>query len=314
MAGSSTELSSPEATTDAPSAPGTSVTVVGGGIAGITAALKLGKLGYKVKLIEARPFLGGNLSAHWDEKREENERVYHDVYPHMFSTFYTNFWELLEKDLATVGMIKEEHFEPRNLMKMLNADGGYDTITDGAPIKNTLLNLLRGPQPAADMIVWAYSLLDLMSQHGSRDRLLDQFSVNGFMRSKAYATERAARMHEFALLIIWSAHSYDISAAPYADFFRLALRKGPPLTWVMKGDLHNHLIKFVLAELERLGVDVVTNTQVTRIQVKNDRVDYLRLQPAKFDRVTLKPHFLERTKQKRLRTFCWQSVLAHSGI
>jgi len=73
-----------------------SVAVVGGGIAGLTAALRLSERGYKVTLYEEKPYLGGNFSAH----RDDGEDVYHDIYPHMFSNFYVNFWDIVENDLG----------------------------------------------------------------------------------------------------------------------------------------------------------------------------------------------------------------------
>ncbi len=49
----------------------TRVLVVGGGISGITAALKSAQAGYDVTLIESRPYLGGRAYSYWDSSQEE---------------------------------------------------------------------------------------------------------------------------------------------------------------------------------------------------------------------------------------------------
>ena len=45
-----------------------SVTVVGGGLAGITAACELADAGLKVTLVEKRPFLGGRAYSYLDKR------------------------------------------------------------------------------------------------------------------------------------------------------------------------------------------------------------------------------------------------------
>ena len=40
------------------------VAIAGGGIAGLTAALRLSQRGYQVTLYEEKPWLGGNLGSH----------------------------------------------------------------------------------------------------------------------------------------------------------------------------------------------------------------------------------------------------------
>ena len=43
---------------------GKKVVILGAGLAGMTAAFELGKLGYQVEVLEARPFAGGRRPAH----------------------------------------------------------------------------------------------------------------------------------------------------------------------------------------------------------------------------------------------------------
>ena len=91
-----------------------SVTIAGGGLAGLTAAVRLAERGYRVKLYERRPMLGGNVGS------RDGRLV--DVYPHMYLNWYHNFWALLE-DRAASGT-----FRPMQGIKQL-APGQYPRFT-----------------------------------------------------------------------------------------------------------------------------------------------------------------------------------------
>ena len=67
------------------SSPKDPIAIVGGGIAGLTAALRLAERGFSVTIFEKGPLMGGNLSA------VQRNGVYYDVYPHMFAEWFHNF-------------------------------------------------------------------------------------------------------------------------------------------------------------------------------------------------------------------------------
>ena len=73
------------------------VTVAGGGLAGLTAALRLAERGYQVKLYERKSMLGGNIAL--AQRRRAASQL--DVYPHMYLNWYRNFWALLDGDATS---------------------------------------------------------------------------------------------------------------------------------------------------------------------------------------------------------------------
>jgi hypothetical protein len=245
------------------------VTVVGGGIAGLTAALKLAQRDYDVTLYEANDFLGGNVGARTDAAGN-----HHDVYPHMFAAFYKNFWHLVEHDL---GLSIPDIFEARSSVKVLRPDGTYLEMTDIASIESVRRNLFGGPQPPADMVVAMYSMLDLLSQSLSRRKTLDSYSVNGFMATKPYMTSRAASLHDYILEVVWSARSYSVSAASYRDFFRYGIRQSSPLNFVLRGDAYTSLIKPFEEKLAKFGVTIRKRHRVTAIGVENGHVRHIQV-------------------------------------
>ena len=87
------------------------MTVAGGGLAGLTAALRLAQRGYRVKLYEQKPILGGDLGS-----RARPDGVNLDVYPHMYLSWYQNFWRLLEE---VTGEERDARFRPFRTVKQL---------------------------------------------------------------------------------------------------------------------------------------------------------------------------------------------------
>ena len=68
--------------------------VVGGGISGLTSALRLAQRGYNVTIFEEKEQIGGNLAG------LESGGNHYDVYPHMYGEWYHNFWNMVEGDLG----------------------------------------------------------------------------------------------------------------------------------------------------------------------------------------------------------------------
>src|SRR5262245_52795313 len=71
---------------------GPHVYIVGGGIAGMTAALRLLKKDYRVTVFEASGDIGGKFGAEQDA-----HGVYHEHAYHIFSDWCVNFYELCDE-------------------------------------------------------------------------------------------------------------------------------------------------------------------------------------------------------------------------
>ena len=65
------------------------VTIIGAGIAGLAAALRLVERGFDVTLLEQDDFLGGKLGAHTHEGRYSAD--FHEHSYHMYLNWYRNF-------------------------------------------------------------------------------------------------------------------------------------------------------------------------------------------------------------------------------
>ena len=244
---------------------GARVAVVGGGLAGMTAALRLAERGFAVTLYEAKDRLGGNLAS------DEVNGVFHDVYPHMFCDWYVNFWRIFEEDL---GRDRAAYFEPRMGIKLLaKGAADYQELKNATTWPTVVENLRSGVLSPAEMFLLGFSMLDLAAHpfNRRRDGQIDRLDVNGFLYSRGYATENVAKLQNYILMVIWSIQSDLTAAASYQDFVRHAATfpKPTPFAWLLKGDLYQHIIAPLEARLTALGCDIRKGRAVSRVALKD---------------------------------------------
>src|SRR5258707_11160102 len=95
------------------------VTIIGAGIAGMSAALRLAERGYEVRIFERNSFVGGKFRAvEW-----KNSKAFHEHSYHMFLNWYHNFFEIAE----TIGV--RDEFSPLERVRFLRA-GAFPKMTE----------------------------------------------------------------------------------------------------------------------------------------------------------------------------------------
>ena len=221
------------------------VTIVGAGIAGLSAALRLLERGFEVQLIEQDKFYGGMLRAyHLDDKPEWHEHSYH-----MFMNWYHNFWQIADE----IGI--RDKFVPRVAFKFLRK-GEFPympELVNPGGTRDFWRNLTSGAVPIPDLFLFMYSLVDLLSQPIDRDEFLDYYSVNGFMRSRAYSTERSAQLQQKVWETVWAIPSYHASTMSYKTFLKYGNYLPDPQLWLLAGNKHDYLIEPLMKKLKSFG-------------------------------------------------------------
>jgi hypothetical protein len=246
--------------TEEPSVGRLEVAVVGGGIAGLTAALALAKKGYGVTVFEQSDRLGGNLST-----TEVDGRLY-DVYPHMFPGWYANFWRIIEDDL---GLKREAHFATQNTIKLRRkGESGFIDLYNPTTLKMLWRNLTSGVLPPADLFLLGFHMLDLAGEPFAGAGLSRRLSVNAHLYSRGYATERAAEFSDYILQLIWSIPSDRTSAPTYQDFVKHTFQfpTPSPFAWMLRGDAETQVMAPWRSRLEDLGCALRTGETVTRVE------------------------------------------------
>lgn len=240
------------------------VTIIGAGIAGMTAALRLAQRGYQVTIFEQNKFVGGKFRAtEW-----RNTKAFHEHSYHMFLNWYHNFFEIADEIRV------RQEFTALERVRFLSA-GNFPKMTElvnfGAP-SSIPQNLLSGVLSVPDMFLYMYSVVDLLGTPMGQDRYQDLISVNAFASTKPYATEASVGMYDEYLAKTFAIASYLTSAKTFQTFLEYGANCPSPLYWALIGDSFNKFLRPFESELKRLGVKIWFNHQVTELILVDGKV------------------------------------------
>lgn len=239
----------------------------------MTAALRLAQRGYQVKLYEQKRILGGNVAS-----RPGPDGVDLDIYPHMFLSWYHNFWRLLDLPRAE----RAERFHPFSSVKQIR-QGEYPKFTGISNVysrRHMLENVFSGVAPPADLFVFGYASIDLLAERLNPTMLLDDVSVTGFLHARPYMTERAAKACDSFITMVWAIPSYLASAEDYRAYLAYSVNDHTPAFWLANGSARQQVIGPLTAALEQHNVEIVRSVEVTGISCADGRVTEIGLRNA----------------------------------
>jgi uncharacterized protein with NAD-binding domain and iron-sulfur cluster len=213
------------------------VTIVGAGIAGLAAALRLTERGFDVTLLEQDDFLGGKLGAHTHEGHHRAD--FHEHSYHMYLNWYRNFWQIV-KDVRIL-----HHFMPEPGLAHLRPAGGNQpaNLIDVGTVRTFWHNILSGVEPPLEMFLYAYSLVDLLGTPLPHRHRSDSSSVFAFTNSRPYGNRRSMFLHSETLAMAFSCPTYLASLNSYRNFIRYGVRHPDPMMWLLKGNTQQCLFE-----------------------------------------------------------------------
>jgi uncharacterized protein with NAD-binding domain and iron-sulfur cluster len=244
----------------------TDVTVIGGGLAGMAAALRLAERGCQVSLYEAGDHLGGKASA-LRNGEDFNEHGFH-----IFPAWYHNIWQLV----AELGI--RDHFIDCHNFQQLHAGEFpcFKPLHDVGAFKNAWRNLTAGVLPFHQTLLFFFSTVDLASFHLDESRRLDQLSVTGFLRSRFYRTETIATVYQDLMLKAISVPSHFVSAMTTKKVIHFWAGDPLPMHRILNGNLQERFIDPLTARLQDRKVVIHRKHRLKQLEVHDDRVVGLR--------------------------------------
>ncbi len=259
---------------------GPAVTIAGGGLSGLTAAMRLAERGYQITLYEQKSWLGGNLGS-----RPMDDGEYLDVYPHMYLDWYANFWALLE---SATKQPKEARFMPFSSVKQLSkkAFPKFASLTDMYSPWHMIQNMFSGIGPPADMFVFGYASIDLLAEKYNPTISLDNVDVNAFLNTRPYMTQAASDAFDSFITRVWAIPSYLASAPDFRRYLEYSILRPDPAFWLPTASAFTQVIDPLVKALEALGVNIVTNTAITGVSCARKRVTEIGLRTTSYDHAT----------------------------
>jgi hypothetical protein len=139
-------------------------------------------------------------------------------------------------------------------------------------------NTFHGLLPWYHNVLYFYFVLDMISRPLSEKRFLDHVSQIGLIRSKWYASESVAQLSQENVLKASAIPAYDLSAMTGKRIAGYWIKDPRPFLSVLPGDLQTLFIDPQVRELERLGVEIRYNAEVTRVLTQERRVAAVAMQ------------------------------------
>ncbi|HUC17379.1 MAG TPA: FAD-dependent oxidoreductase [Acetobacteraceae bacterium] len=213
------------------------VIVIGAGIAGLAATLRLLERGFRVTLLERNNWLGGKLGAHQTGGAGGD---FHEHSYHMYLNWYHNFWRITDE----IGARK--HFEAQHSMGYLRRGSGdwaprlVRNIDVGQP-ETAYRNLMSGLRSPADMFLYGYALIDLLGTPVWHYEALDKMSVLSFLNSRHYLTRSAMSIQEDISLKAFASPNFLTAVQSFRKFISFGYCCPSPMMWLLRGNTQQRL-------------------------------------------------------------------------
>ncbi|MBI2060826.1 MAG: FAD-dependent oxidoreductase [Nitrospirae bacterium] len=194
---------------------GTDVLIVGGGLAGITAALGLKNSGLKITLVEKEPHLGGRARS-WNDKKT-GDPVH--IGPHIFMNKYPNMFRMMDLCGTRDRVVWQE---PGHFITMVDGRKEISMVADRrlpAPFHFTWSLLADKSMPMSDVMTMVPVSLYALHLQEDDVRKLDNINASAFLRSFGVSEYAIQRFWSFACMAIMNVPIDLCSAGALLRFY-----------------------------------------------------------------------------------------------
>ena len=253
----------------ADSLPATSVAVLGGGLAGMTAAWRLANAGFTVSLIERRPYLGGRAYSFVD--RETGQQV--DNGQHVFLGCCTAYADLL-REIGTLDLTARQ----RHLRVEVRSPSGKRGVLSGLPLPpplHLLPSFLRYPHIGLRDKLRAVPALIAIQRERDRNRArLRGQSFHEWLRGHGQSERTIANFWDVIIVPSLNDASRDVSASMGFMIFQVALLQdahGADVGYARAG-LSEAMGEPMARKLEQAGAQLLLGRTAERLLVDESSV------------------------------------------
>jgi len=245
-----------------------SVCIIGGGIAGLSAAVFLAEKGFDVTLLEASPKFGGRAYSFFD--KTVNDFI--DNGQHIFASWYYNTFEFLKItgsfDKLTFHKQLKVRFADSNgsqyLLKCPNLPPPFHLIAGimsynamGFKDKNGIVRLIRNFKKIPEQNLKCINTDELFNLTRQSEKLVDYFW-------KPF------------IIAVFNAEPKDTSAWLFIELIKVGfLQKGGSNLVLPNDFLGNIFVQPAVSYLETKGAKIFKSAGVSKINFKDDRIESL---------------------------------------
>ena len=239
-----------------------SVVVAGGGLAGMAAAWRLASAGYRVTLVERRPYLGGRAYSYVD--RETGVQV--DNGQHVFMGCCAAYIDFLRGIETLDRTVKQDR-----LRVEVRSPSGKVGVLSAAPLPaplHLLPSFLRYPHLGwRDKLRASPALLHIRLERDPHRDELRNMSFEDWLRRNGQSDRAIANFWDLIIVPTLNDASRDVSASMAFTVFQVALLKdahGADIGFARSG-LSDVMGDAVERRLRALGVELVLGRTVERL-------------------------------------------------
>ncbi len=241
------------------------VTIIGGGLAGLSSAIFLHKKGYNVQIYESSPKLGGRAYAFYD--REKN--LYFDNGQHILAGWYENTFEYLK----IIGSYDKLDFQSNLEVNFYDTNkNSYNLKTYNLPAPfNLLVGLLNFQALSFSDKFSVFKIYKIFT-----DKSLEQLgNVAELLRAIKQTPNLIKYFWEPFILAVFNARPENINCKIFIDILKNGFSKKSFSNLVIpKVNLNELFIDDALTYFKRNNINITGKEKITRMVIENKKIKY----------------------------------------
>lgn len=241
------------------------VTIIGGGIAGLSAAVFLNENGFKIRIVEASPKLGGRAYSFFDKEKNQ----FFDNGQHILAGWYKNTFDYLK----IIGSFDKLHFQNSLEINFINTDKNIYNLScpDASPPLNLVLGLLKFK---AFNFKDKFALKNINDLFKEDKNFSEKYSNVKELLTGIKQTENLIKYFwEPFTLAVFNTKLENINVDIFINILKSGFRERLSSNLVIpKVNLNELLINNVLKYFEMNNVEVLLNQTVNEIQLNGNKV------------------------------------------